>query len=186
MPAKSTADRYGSVAITIHWVTAVAIVILLGLGLAAANAGDPDTKAALLRWHVPLGIAVFLLTLFRIGWWWFADRRPRPLVGLPRWRVGAEHAVRLLIYAGVLVLGASGITMMILSGAPAILFGGAPGPLPDFWRYPPMPAHFLAAFALLALAVIHIAAALYHQFVRSDGELGRMGIGQPPPAASAR
>ena len=184
MSAKSTADRYGSVAIAVHWITAAAIVVLLVLGISAANTGDPDTKAALLRWHVPLGIAVFLLTLFRIGWWWFADRRPRPLPGLPRWQVGAEHAVRVLVYVCILVLGASGITMLILSGAPAILFGGAAGPLPDFWRFPPMPAHFIAAFALLALAVIHVAAALYHQFVRRDGELGRMGIGQAPPSAA--
>ncbi len=179
MAAKSTTDRYGAVAVTIHWVTAVAILILFGLGLAAANAADPDTKAALLRAHVPLGLAVFLLTLFRIVWWWFIDRRPPPLAGMPRWQVGAEHVVRVLVYALILVLGASGITIMILSGAPEVLFFGAPGPLPDFWMFPPMPAHFLAAFALLALAVLHIAAALYHQLYRRDRLLARMGLGRP-------
>jgi cytochrome b561 len=178
MSAKSTAGRYGAVAIAIHWVTAAAILVLLVLGLAAANAADPATRAALLRFHVPLGIAVFLLTLFRIAWWWFWDRRPPPLAGLPGWQVGAEHAVRFLIYAAILVLGASGITMMALSGAPAILFGGAPGPLPDFWQFPPMAGHFVAAFALLALAVLHIAAALYHQAIRRDRLLARMGVGR--------
>jgi cytochrome b561 len=185
MPAKSTAHRYGAVAIAVHWLTAAAILVLLGLGLAAAGATDPDTKAALLRFHVPLGLAVFLLTLFRVLWWWFWDRRPRPLAGQPRWQVGAEHAVRVLIYVCILVLGASGITLMVLSGAPKVLFFGAPGPLPDFWHFPPMAGHFLAAFALLALAIGHIAAALYHQFVRRDRLLVRMGIGGPPPAAAA-
>jgi cytochrome b561 len=185
MSAKSTADRYGSVAVAIHWLTAAAILVLLGLGLAAANAADPATKAALLRVHVPLGIAVVLLTLFRIVWWWRADRRPRPVADMPRWQVGAEHTVRVLIYACILVLGASGITLMVLSGAPAVLFFGAPEPLPDFWTFPPMAGHFLAAFALLALAIGHIGAALYHQFLRRDRLLARMGIGGPPPAAAA-
>lgn len=180
MAAKSSTDRYGTVAVTIHWLTAIAIIVLLGLGLAAANAADPATKAGLLRAHVPLGVLVLLLTIFRIVWW-FIDRRPAPLAGMPRWQISAEAAVRVLLYAFILILGSSGIAMIILSGAGAVLFGGEPGPLADFWQYPPMRAHFLAAFALLALACLHVAAALYHQFGRRDGLLSRMGVGRPAP-----
>jgi cytochrome b561 len=185
MSVKSSADRYGSVAIAMHWLTAIAILVLLGLGLAAANAADPGARAALLRLHVPLGIAVVLLTLFRMVWWWTADRRPRPLAGMPRWQVSAEHVVRVLIYAAIFVLGASGVALMILSGAPRVLFFGARGPLPDFWMFPPMAGHFLAAVALIALAIGHVGAALYHQFGRRDRLLARMGIGGPPPASAA-
>ena len=66
---------------------------------------------------------------------------------------------------------ASGIGMMVLSGAGAILFGGAPAPLPDFGVYPPRTAHGAGAYALAALAGLHAAAALYHHVWRRDNTL---------------
>ena len=158
--------------------TAAAIVALLGLGLAAANAADPATKAGLLRAHVPLGTLVLLLTIFRIVWW-FIDRRPGPLAGMPRWQVSAEGAVRILLYVLILILGSSGTTLIILSGAGAVLFGGEPGPLADFWQFPPMFAHYVAALLLVVFVCGHIGAALYHQFFKRDRVLSRMGLGSP-------
>ncbi len=178
MSAKSTADRYGSVAIAIHWITAAAILALIVLGLWAANTPDDGTRAALLREHVPLGVAVLALTLFRIVWW-FIDRRPAALAGLPRWQISVEAIVRLLLYALILLLGASGIAMIALSGAGAILFGGEARSLPDFWTYPPMRAHFASVVALAVLLCLHIGAAAYHHVIRRDGLLARMGVGKP-------
>ena len=180
MSARSASDRYGSVAIAIHWLTALAILALLVLGLAAANSSDGATKAALLRAHVPLGVAVLALTIFRIVWW-FIDRRPSPPPGLPRWQISVERVVRVLIYAAIVLLGASGIAMIALSGAGAVLFGGQPGPLPDFWTYPPLRAHLTAAIALVALVCLHVAAALYHHLYRQDRLLARMGVGTALP-----
>ncbi|HVV95407.1 MAG TPA: cytochrome b/b6 domain-containing protein [Hyphomicrobiales bacterium] len=173
MSWKSTASRYGLVAIAIHWISAAAILALFGLGFAAANAADPATKAALLRVHVPLGAAIVVLTLLRIVWWRF-DRRPDPLPGLPSWQERSERLVRSALYALILVMGVSGIGLMIASGAPGVLFFGEPGPLPDFWQFPPMYGHLTGAVLLLALAVLHIAAAIYHQLYRRDRLLARM------------
>ena len=74
----------------------------------------------------------------------------------------------------------AGIAMIALSGAGYILFAGAPGPLPEFELLPPRTAHGLAAWTLIALIAAHVGAALYHQLVRGDRLLGRMGLG---PAA---
>jgi cytochrome b561 len=178
MSWKSSTRRYGAVAIFIHWVSAAAILALFALGFLAANAGDPAAKAALLRVHVPLGLIALALTLLRLLWW-LVDRRPAPQPGQPGWQTTVERAVRAVIYVAILAMGASGIATIALSGAAAILFFGAPGPLPDFWNFPPMRAHLTAAIALLALAGLHIAAAFYHQFYRRDRLLGRMGIGAP-------
>lgn len=173
MSWKSNSHQYGGIAIAIHWLSAVAILALFVLGFLAANVGDAETKAAVLRIHVPLGVIVLALTVLRIGWW-FVDRRPPQLAGMPGWQAASERVVRVLLYAVILVIGVSGIAMMILSGAAAALFFGAPGPLPDFWRFPPMNAHFIGAIALLALAGLHIVAALYHQFYRRHRLLTRM------------
>jgi cytochrome b561 len=176
MSWKSSSDRYGHVAVAIHWVSAAAILGLFALGFVAANVADPAQKADLLRAHVPLGLAVVVLTVLRIVWW-LVDRRPAPLAGLPRWQTASETAVRRLIYAIIILMGASGIGVLALSGAGAILFLGAPGDLPNLWNYPPMFAHFLGALALLCLAGLHIAAAVYHQFWKGDRLLARMGVG---------
>jgi cytochrome b561 len=178
MSWKSSTGRYGAVAIFIHWVSAGAILALFALGFLAANAADLAAKAALLRGHVPLGLAAVALTLLRLLWW-LIDRRPAPQPGQPGWQTAVERTVRAAIYVAILVMGASGIATIAPSGAGAILFFGAPGPLPDFWHFAPMRAHLTAAIALLALAGLHIMAALYHQFYRRDRLLGRMGIGAP-------
>lgn len=178
MAWKSGTDRYGAIVIAIHWLSAGAILTLFALGISAANTGNPAVQAGSLRVHVPLGILVALLTILRLVWWLF-DRRPAPLAGMPRWQVSTERVVRVLLYALILLMAASGIAVMLLSGAGAVLFFGAPKPLPNFfWRFPPMNAHFAAAIALLALAALHVAAALYHHFYRRDRLLARMGLGR--------
>jgi cytochrome b561 len=173
MSWKSSPQRYGSVAIAIHWISAAAILLQFGLGVAAANASEAGAQTSLLRAHVVLGIFVVTLTLIRLGWW-LIDRRPGALAGLPSWQALSERVVRVLLYFLILLLGASGLAVLVLSGAADILFAGASRALPDFTRLPPMAAHIAAAAALLSLAALHIVAALYHHFWRRDGLLGRM------------
>lgn len=175
MSLKSSATRYGSVAITMHWLTAVLILALFATGLLAAGQADPAAQLALVRFHVPLGTAVLLLTVLRIVWWWGADRRPDPPAGQPGWQKFVAHAVHIALYAVILLLAASGIGTLILSGAlPAIIAGAT---LPDFDTVAPRLVHGLASRLMLALLAVHIGAALWHQFVRRDHLLARMGLG---------
>lgn len=171
---KSAPDRYGSVAVTLHWLSAVLIVALLLTGFRAAGAGDA-TKAALLRVHVPAALLVLLLTVARLGWWLLFDRRPRPAPDTPRWQDLTARAVHLGLYALIIVLGASGIGMIALSGAAPAIFAG--GSLPNFDTYPPRVPHGVGARLLIALLALHVTAALYHHFIRGDGLLGRMWYG---------
>lgn len=176
MRARSSPDRYGSVAISIHWITAAMIVLLFATGLAAAAQVDPAAKVALLRVHVPLGVSVLLLTLLRLAWWAVADRaRPPSPAGQPAWRKATARTVHLLLYAVVVATAASGIATVILSGALPAIYGSAA--LPDLTTVLPRAAHGVLPRALLALLVLHIGAAIYHQFIRRDHIMARMGIG---------
>jgi cytochrome b561 len=58
MALKSTADHYGTMAVSIHWLSAVLILILIGSGFRAASTVDPAAKAAILRVHVPIALGV--------------------------------------------------------------------------------------------------------------------------------
>ena len=68
MGLKSTPARYGAMVVSIHWLTAVLIGLLIASGFRAANTVDPAAKAAVLRVHIPIAMAVLALTVLRIGW----------------------------------------------------------------------------------------------------------------------
>jgi cytochrome b561 len=175
---RSTANRYGTVAVFIHWTTAIAVVILLVSGFRAAGMSSVADKTALLRMHVAVGISVLLLTGLRLAWWWLVDRKPADPEGSPRWQALAASVVHKLFYLLILVMAASGLGMLVLSGAGNILFAGASGPLPVFTHFAPRIPHGIGARVLIALIVVHLCAALYHQLVRQDGLLARMGLGR--------
>ncbi|GKX35243.1 MAG: hypothetical protein MnENMB40S_28610 [Rhizobiaceae bacterium MnEN-MB40S] len=176
MTIKSTPAAYGAVAIALHWSIALCIIIALASGFAADQIG-PNAYAAL-RVHVACGLAAGLLTLVRIGWWWLADKKPDAAPNTEGVKGAISRAVHILLVIIPLGMLASGVGMMVLSGAGPVLFGLVSGPLPDFDQFPPRGPHGAGAFALLALLVAHVAAALYHQYVLRDDLFRRMRLGR--------
>lgn len=177
MSAKSTSTRYGSVAITIHWLTALMIVGLFATGLLAAAQADPAAKLILLRAHVPLGVGVLLLTLLRIVWWLGADRRPRLPSGQPAWQRWTARIVHIALYLIVLESAGSGIAIIVLSDALPAIIGSAATLPADLETVLPRAVHGIGSRLMLGLLALHIGAALYHQFIRRDRLLARMGVG---------
>jgi cytochrome b561 len=175
MSLRSTPTRYGSVAITIHWASAIGVVAALTTGLLAAGSTDPDTTLTLVRGHVVSALSVLALTVLRVVWWIVADRRPRPVEGQPRAQELAARVVHSAIYLLIFLMASSGIVTLMLSGAVPVLLGG--GVLPDFSELLPRVAHGIMSKIMIALLLMHVAAALYHQLIRRDRLLGRMGIG---------
>lgn len=175
---KSTATKYGAVAVTIHWLSAVLILVQLGSGFRTAATSDNAAKEAVLSIHPPLGIFILALMVLRILWWMFADRKPDPIKGDPAWQVFSAKGVHVLFYIVTFGMVASGIGMMVASGANAILSGAVDAPLPDFTKILPRGPHGLGARLMLVLLVLHVGAALFHQYVKKDGVMGRMWYGR--------
>ena len=175
---KSTSTRYGSVAVTIHWLSAGFILALLASGFRAASLVDGTAKTALLSLHVPLGMIILVLTVMRILWWLIADRKPDASTDSSALQAFTARIVHFLLYVFILVLGGSGTAMMIQSGAGDILFGASEAALPDFQKLAPRMPHGFAARAAIALTVLHVGAALYHHFIKQDGLLWRMWYGK--------
>ncbi|MGE4337660.1 MAG: cytochrome b [Pigmentiphaga sp.] len=165
-------------AISLHWLSAILILALLGSGFQAGNTTNLADKAAFLRFHIPVAIVVLLLTLWRIVWWWRFDRKPLPMPNSPAWQEWAARAVHFAFYIVILGMIASGIGMMVLSGAGPAVFGEPGSQLPNFHDYLPRVPHGLGAILLVVLLLIHIGAALYHQFFLRDGLLRRMWYGR--------
>lgn len=180
MSAKSSPTRYGSVAITIHWLTALAVFGMLISGQMMDWAEDGAFVGRILPFHVVAGILVGVLTVLRLVWWWVVDRKPAPVGGMSAVQERLAAIVHGLLYLVVLIMVASGIGMVALTGAAPQIFGG--GALPEFDAVAPYGVHGVVSKLLLVLVIGHIGAALYHQFIRKDRLLGRMGLGAAPRA----
>ena len=177
MQIKSSLSRYGSVSMFFHWVSAAIILALVVLGFRAASTSDLTLKASILRLHVPLGGLILVMTVLRLLWR-LIDRKPQDVPGTSAWQAVTARAVHALLYVTLVVMGVSGIAMIAMSGAAAILFDGSPARLPNFWDYAPRIPHGIGAFVLIALITLHVAAAAYHQFIKRDRLLARMGLGR--------
>lgn len=178
MAAKSSQTKYGAVAVSIHWISALAIIAMLGTGFRATSLVESGDKAAILLAHVALGSLVLILTLARLAWWFWADKKPEPPKGDPASQTKSAKAVHVLFYIVILGMAASGIGMIALSGAAAILFGDASQSLPDFQEFLPRGPHGLGARLMVALFILHVGAALYHHFIKKDGLIRRMWYGE--------
>ena len=176
MQTKSTSTQYGRVAVLIHWSSTLAVILAFAAGFTVANIAPPAQQGPILIAHITLGLIVFVLTLLRIAWWVAADKRPAPVAGQPGWQALTAKIVHASLYVILILMASSGIVTLLLSGAlPTILSGG---PVPDFSELIPRVAHGVMSKILLALFVAHVGAALYHQLIRRDHLLARMGVGR--------
>lgn len=178
----STADsRYTRVAIGLHWVIALLIIANLAIGL---------LHESLLKGTIPLhksiGMLVLLLSVVRLVW--RLTHRPPPLpASVRRWETGLAHAVHWLLYVLMILIPLSGwiFTSAAAKRYPLSFFGLFPLPffpvpqdkgIKDVWAE----GHELMAYLMIALLVLHIAAALKHRFVDRDLTLDRMMPGAGP------
>lgn len=177
MGAKSTEQRYGRVAITLHWVSAVLIVAMVPLGFLMQEAGD-GTKLSLYKAHTAVGIIVLLLTVARLLWK-FADTKPSPPPGLTGLHLRGMEGTHVLLYVLLLALVVSGIVLNFQSGLLDVLRGTSPGGLPEFDDFRARVAHGTLARIYIGLLIAHIVGVVVHQ--RRHGHVcSRIGLGRAP------
>lgn len=170
--------RYHPALVVLHWLLALMLLVMLAGGtfnMAGVPNSDP-AKLATLRIHMILGGSVGLLMLVRLVVR-LRTAHPEPA------RTGHALADRLaplahwVLYALVLGMVGSGIALSVTSGLPDAVFGA--GTLPEsFHAFAPRAAHGLIATLLMLVIALHVLAALYHQILRKDGLMARMGFGR--------
>lgn len=160
----------------LHWTMAVLILAMLFIGVGMVSTAGP-AYSRLLSVHRPLGIAIFTLVLVRLAVR-ASSRTPALPTDLPRWQALAAHASHVLLYAGMIAMPLIGWAMVSAAGKPVKLAEGfvLPAILPhDLTVYAVLrQAHGVIAYALFALVLLHLAAALMHGLVRRDGVLRSM------------
>ena len=176
-----TKARYTTVAMVLHWLLALVIVGLFGVGMYMADLPFSPLRLKLYNWHKWAGITFLALTVLRLLW--RLTHRPPVLpqavtLAMPSWQVRAYHATHHLLYALFFAVPLIGWAYSSAAGFPIVLFGQLP--LPDFVAPSKelaaliKPLHELSAFGLIGLAGLHIAAALKHHWIDRDGLLDRV------------
>jgi len=185
---RNTAAGYGWIAILLHWLIAALFVGQFALGLAIVRVSSQRTAFALIQWHKSFGFLLLGLVLVRIGWRLGSARPALPEAVAPFERRAAP-LVHALLYAAQLALPLSGwalvsVSMLEVPSVPFDLFVmpnlplGASDAAEALWSA----AHEWLAWAGMALAALHVLAALRHRFLLRDGVLARMIA--PPPGDS--
>jgi cytochrome b561 len=173
-------NRYGTVAMGLHWLIAFAIIGLLAVGKYMHGLPDTDPdKFALYQMHKSFGITVFVLTLARVAWR-FTQPVPALPASMPGWERLGARASHLLFYLLMLGLPLSGWLRVSTDrlGVPTLWFGLLEVPhLPvvsDTLTHLAHDAHELLGNAMILLLLVHVGAALKHHFWNRDGVLKRM------------
>lgn len=181
MSATHPVARYSRVAVLLHWVLGLALIGMFGMGLYMADLAFSPQKLKLYNWHKWAGVSLLLLSAVRLLW--RLSHRPPALpealrARMPAWQRAAHHATHHALYLLFFAVPLLGWAYSSAAGFPIVWFGAvqlpdlvpASEPLADWLK----PLHRYAAFAMAALVLVHIAAALKHQWVDRDGLLGRM------------
>jgi cytochrome b561 len=173
----SRSSRYTGTAKALHWLIVVLLAGQYVVGYLMPHIGRNTQPDTLINLHFSIGVLVILVAVVRLAWR-LTHPEPAPLDGLPPWQTISAHVVHWLLYVLLFVVPVLGWMHASWRGFPVIMFGlempkllatRVPG-----WAWTGDIHTLLAWYVMLALIELHVAAALYHYFVRRDGVLQRM------------
>ena len=175
---KNSKSSYGWVTILVHWLMALGVFGLFGLGVYMVELTYYDAwYKGSLDLHKSVGITLAALLLFRFGWR-LLGTQPEPVAGSSKAMNRVAHSVHKLIYLALVVIVTSGYLISTADGRAIEVF--------NLFAVPALPEsvanqediagkiHFYAAYGLIAVVVLHALGALKHHFIDKDKTLIRM------------
>lgn len=175
---RNTPAAYGLIAIGLHWLVALAVVAMFGLGLWMVELTYYD------RWyrdapalHKAVGVLLFVTVALRLAWR-ITQPRPAPLAShtpLERRAAALTHG---LLYGLLFAVMLSGYLISTADGRAIDVFGwfSVPAAITGLPRQADLAGdvHLALAITLVSLAAVHALAALKHHFLDRDLTLRRM------------
>lgn len=173
-------SKYTKTAIWLHWIVAILMIGMLVIGEDFIRVPRGTSLAG---WgpsaHASVGIMILLLGLARI-FWRLANPPPALPPTMPRWQAIASHISHWAFYALMIAIPVAGLLAIVPYGAARLdvdqvkflqLFPVALMPNLGDWT---MDAHEILSTVAEILVIVHVIAALKHQFWDKDGLLSRM------------
>ena len=177
MPLTNTRERYGSLAIGLHWLMLLLLAaVFASIELREFFPKNSEPRALMKTWHFMLGLLVFGLAALRLVWS-LCNVTPGIEPTQPVWQARLAKLMHLALYALMLGVPIAGWLILSGEGKPVPFFGFELPPLIDANRGLAKTLeniHESAANIGLALIGMHAAAALFHHHALRDNTLSRM------------
>src|SRR5262245_29429253 len=108
MASNSDVQRYDRVAIALHWLVAIGVIVMIGLGwyMTGIPKGAPD-RAVYFNLHKSIGLTLGIIVLIRVAWRWTHTPPPLP-AGTASWVVNGAKLSHGLLYALLILMPAAG------------------------------------------------------------------------------
>lgn len=178
---KNTVLTYGIIAIFLHWLMALGVLFLFGLGLYMVELSYYDAwYKGSLDLHKSIGVSLFILLCVRIIWRLIniSPAMQAAHTKFEKFEQGAAHWMHLLLYLMMVLLMCSGYLISSADGRGISVF--------DFFEVPAITAlienqedlagevHLILAWCLIGLVAIHSLAAIKHHFINKDDTFKKM------------
>jgi cytochrome b561 len=172
----SSQQYYDSVARFFHWAVLALLVVEFSIAWTMPEVHKDTRPDGLISWHLFFGTLIFAVTLTRMLWRLFHNAPPD--VAMPRWQALLANTTHKLLYVVLIVLPLMGWANASSRGWDVKLLGSIPlpalAPRGSDWGHEMGDVHQAVAIGLLAIIGLHVAAAIYHQWVMRDNLLQRM------------
>lgn len=177
MTWKNTDERWGPVSQLLHWLIVLLVLGMGTVGLVMTEMRNSPDKIQVYLLHKSFGLTVLALIALRLLWRLYAGA-PKPVAGTPHWQERIASLTHGALYALVFAMPISGWVLNSAAGFPLRWF--------NLFNLPSIAAkseslHELAEevhewlfWTLIAVALVHAAAAVYHHVFRQDATLARM------------
>ena len=167
----ASGERFGLLQRGLHWLMALMVLAMLFIGIGMVSTLRPRFLT-LIAIHRPLGIAILVLAVLRLGVRLQRGAPPLP-ADLPWPQAAGAKGSHVLLYALLIVMPLVGWSMLSAGGYPIVLYGviHLPQIMPhnDALHATLRSAHTWLAYLFFATILLHVAAALFHALVRRDG-----------------
>lgn len=165
---------------SLHWLMALLILAQAVGGWVIDEMDRSPLKVDAMTAHKSLGITVLLLVVVRLLWRW-AHPAPPPPAGSKPWEIRAARLAHIALYLLMITVPLSGWLSASTSVVPWKFWWLIPwpriaGPSKDLHEIAEE-LHEGLIWALAVVLAVHVAAALFHHFVKRDQVLRRMWRG---------
>lgn len=175
--AAQPVQRYPGIQIALHWIIALIIFGMVPVGLVMTRLEPSNLTNLLYELHKSFGLIVFALVVVRILAR-FALGAPPLEPKMPRWQIMAARASHGALYVLMVLVPLTGWAATSACCAPVNLFWTIPLTLPIGGGFdtagPIFLLHNIFTIAMVALVLVHAAAALYHHYSMKDDTLRKM------------
>lgn len=174
----SSQGRYTRTAIVLHWLVLALLVAQYAIAWTMPNIGRNTPVTTLISLHFSIGVLILGVIVVRLVWR-IVHGEPAPEAGIPPWQVRSARAIHWLLYLLLLAVPLLGWANASFRGMPITFFGlvrmpQLVGTHAAGWNWTGDVHTLIAEYAILPVVGLHVAAALYHYFIRRDRVLQRM------------